>query len=76
VFFLLQQPIVVDVVKQPEVTQDISVHVVLGMFALAGVMLLAAAIGGLIVGGIFVFIRRLQDASRPPTDTEHVRLRI
>ena len=75
---LLQQaPFVVEVLKQPEPARDISVDVVLGMFAMAGVVLLAAAIGGLIAGAIFVGIRRLRDASAPPTtDTGHVRLRI
>ena len=75
---LLQQaPYIVEVLKQPEPARDISVDVVLGMFAMAGVVLLAAAIGGLIAGAIFVGIRRLRDASAPPTtDTGHVRLRI
>ena len=75
---LLQQaPFVVEVLKQPEPTRDISVDVVLGMFAMAGVVLLAAAVGGLVAGAIFVGLRRLRDASAPPTtETGHVRLRI
>ena len=79
-FSLLQQkPIVVDVIRQPEVTRDVSVDAVLGMFALAGVAILFAIVGGLIVGGIFVWIRRMQNASAPSTDTSlssHVRLQI
>lgn len=75
--FLQQQPIVVEVLKQPEPTRDISIDYIITMFQTAGVFLLAAAIGGLIVGAIFVGIRRLRDASRTRTnDTEHVRLRI
>jgi hypothetical protein len=74
--FLQQAPIVVDVVKQPAPAKDISIDVVLGMFQMAGVLLLAAAIGGLIVGLIFIGIRRLRDATAPPTDSEHTRLRI
>jgi hypothetical protein len=74
--FFQQQPIVVDVIKQPQPAPDISVDVVLGMFAMAGVVLLAAAIGGVIAGLIFIGIRRFRDGSAPPTDTEHVRLRI
>ena len=75
--FLLQQaPFVVDVLKQPEPARDISIDVVLGMFTMAGVVLLAAAVGGLLAGAIFVGLRRLRDASAPTTDTEHVRLRI
>ena len=75
---LLQQaPFVVEVLTQPEPTRDISIDVVLGMFEMAGVVLLAAAVGGLIAGAIFVAVRRMKDASGPPTtDTGHVRLRI
>ena len=75
---LLQQPpIVIEVLRQPEAARDISVDVVLGMFAMAGIVLLVAALGGLIAGAIFVAIRRFKDASTPPsTDTSHVRLRI
>jgi hypothetical protein len=76
VLFLQQEPIVVDVIKQPTPARDISVDVILGMFQMAGVLLLAAAIGGVIAGLVFIGIRRLRDASAPPTDTEHVRLRI
>ncbi|HEY5618712.1 MAG TPA: hypothetical protein VIK60_12270 [Vicinamibacterales bacterium] len=76
-FFLQQQPIVVDVLKQPQPTQDISIDYVITMFQTAGVFLLAAAIGGIVVGAIFIGIRRLREASAPNTsDTEHVRLRI
>jgi hypothetical protein len=74
--FFLQQPIVVDVVKQPPPSPDISIDVVLGMFTMAGVLLLAAAVGGLLVGAIFIGIRRMRDASTASGETEHVRLRI
>ncbi len=71
------QPIIVEFVKQPEPTRDISVDVVIGIFAMAGVALLVAAIGSLIVGGVLVAIRRHRDASAPPTsETGHVRLGI
>ena len=71
-----QEPIVVEILSQPEVTRDIGVDVMVGMFSMAGVALLFAAIGGLIVGVIFVGIRRHRDASAPPLDTETLRLRI
>ncbi len=58
-----QGPIVIEVFRQPAVTPDIGVDVVLGMFSLAGVMLMAAAVGGLVVGAIFVGIRRLRESS-------------
>jgi len=75
-FWIQQEPFVVDVIKQPPPAQDISISVVLGMFAMAGVLLLVAAVGGLIAGGILVAIRRYRDSTRPPVDTEHLRLRI
>ena len=75
--FLQQSPIVVDVIKQPPPARDISIEYVLTMFATAGVVLLIAAIGGLIAGAIFIGIRRLQEVKAPPTnETSHVRLRI
>jgi hypothetical protein len=74
--FLQQPPIVVEVLKQPEPARDISIDFILAMFATAGVILLIAAIGGLIAGALFIAIRRLRDAATPPTDSSHVRLRI
>jgi hypothetical protein len=76
VFFFQQEPIVVDVIKQPPPAKDISIDVILGMFQMAGVVLLAAAVGGLIAGLIFIAIRRLLDASAPTSDSDHVKLRI
>jgi len=76
VFLFQQEPIVVDVIKQPPPAKDISIDVILGMFQMAGVVLLAAAVGGLIVGLIFIAIRRLRDASAPASESDHVRLRI
>ena len=73
---LQQQPIVVDVIKQPPPAKDISIDVILGMFQMAGVVLLAAAVGGLIVGLIFIAIRRMHDASAPESETESLKLRI
>jgi hypothetical protein len=75
--FQQQPPIVVEVIKQPEPARDISIDYILTMFATAGVVLLAAAIGGLIAGAIFIALRRLRDASAPAsTDSSHVKLRI
>jgi len=61
-----QGPIVVEVFKQPEITPDIGVDVVIGMFSLAGVMIVAAVVGGLLVGAIFVGIRRLGESMPLP----------
>jgi hypothetical protein len=77
VLFLQQQPIVIDVIKQPPPARDISIDVVLGMFQMTGVALLAAAVGGLIVGLILIGIRRMRAASAAPeSETENPRLRI
>ena len=75
---LQQDPIVVEVVKQPPAAHDVSIDYILTMFASAGVFLLIAAVGGLIVGAIFVAIRRMQDKSAPATnpDSSHLKLRI
>ena len=74
--YIQQEPIIVEVLKQPVAAPDISVQVVLGMFALAGVFLLVAALGGLVAGAIFIGIRRSRNASATTADTDHVRLRI
>ena len=76
---LQQNPIVVEVIKQPEPTRDISIDVVLGMFAMAGVLLLAAAVGSVIVAGAIVIYKRRRDASAPEsvlTPHSHTTLRI
>jgi hypothetical protein len=69
--FLQQNPIVVDLAKQPEPTKDISLDVVVGVFATAGVFLLLAAIGsGLVAATVFLY-KRWRDASAPPTQSPH-----
>ena len=58
-------PIVVEMLRQPEAARDISFDVVVGMFAMAGVLLGVAAVGSLLVGGALILIKRLR-ADRPP----------
>ena len=74
----LQEPIVVDVLKQPPAAHDISIDYIITMFASAGVFLLIAALGGILAGAIFIAVRRAQDASdrSPSSDSSHVKLRI
>ena len=73
----LQAPIVVDVVKQPQPTHDISIDVVLNMFAMAGVLLAIAAIGSAIVAGSMLLYKRWRDSSKPDTGGHtHTTLRI
>jgi hypothetical protein len=73
---LQQNPIVVDVIKQPPVTAEITMaDVVVGAFGLTGMIMVCALLAGLLVGGIFIWRRRALDASAPPTDPGHARLR-
>ena len=63
---------VVDVIQQPEAAPDISISVIVGMFAMAGVLLVAAAVGSLVAGGILILIRRVR-SRRPPTPEQSAR---
>jgi hypothetical protein len=75
---LLQGPVVVDVARtQPPAAHDISIDYIITMFASAGVFLLIAAAGGILVGAIFIAIRRMQERSAPATTPDSdLRLRI
>ncbi|HEV8397848.1 MAG TPA: hypothetical protein VGQ37_26395 [Vicinamibacterales bacterium] len=72
--WLQQNPIVVEVAKQPPPTRDASVDAVLSIFALAGVFLLAAAVGSVLVAGGIVLYKRWKGT--PESDASHTRLRI
>jgi hypothetical protein len=74
---LVQNPIIVDVGKQPDPTDDISLNFVVGMFAMAGVLLAVAAVGCLIVAVVVVVIKRRQAANEDLGETtSHTRLKI
>ena len=74
---LVQNPIIVDVGRQPDPTGDISIDFVIGMFAMAGVLLAVAVVGCLIVAGIVIFIKRRQASSDDSDEmTSHTRLKI
>ncbi len=72
---LQDKPIIVDVGKQPDQTPDISLDFVVGMFAMAGVFLLVALVGSLIVAGVILFMKRRQQRLAPD-DSGHTTLRI
>jgi hypothetical protein len=72
---LQEKPIIVDVGKPPEPTPDISLDFVVGMFAMAGVFLLLALVGSLIVAGVILFMKRRQQRLSPD-DPGHTTLRI
>ena len=76
-FALQQNPIVVEVLKQPPVAREITMgDVVLGAMGMVGLIMLAALAMGLLVGGIVIFIKRRRDKVAGPTDPGHAKLRI
>jgi hypothetical protein len=72
---LQQNPIIVDVGRPPEPTPDLSLDFVVGMFAMAGVFLLAATVGSLVVAGVILFVKR-RHQRLSPHDTSHTTLRM
>ena len=69
-------PIIIQTVRQPPITQEITMgDVVLGAVGFVGLVMIAAAIVGLIVGVVVVMIKRSRDAAAGPTDPGHARFR-
>ena len=75
-FLLSQKPIVVDLAKRSPESHDISIDVVLGMFAMAGVFLLVAAIGCAMVAGGMILYKRWRDSSTPGQTESHTHIRL
>lgn len=76
-FLLQQNPIVVEVLKQPPIARPITVgDVVLGAVGMVGIIMAIAAATGLLVGALAIYIKRRRDAVAPPTDPGHAKLRI
>ena len=74
---LQQNPIVVEVLKQPPVARPITVgDVVLGAAGMVGIIMAIAAVTGILIGAVVIFIKRRRDAVAPPTDPGHAKLRI
>jgi hypothetical protein len=74
---LVQNPIIVDVGRQPDPTGDISIDFVVGMFAMAGVLLAVAVVGCLIVAGVVLLVKRRRAAMDDSGEmTSHTRLKI
>jgi hypothetical protein len=74
---LVQNPIIVDVGPRPDPTGDISIDFVIGMFAMAGVLLAVAVVGCFIVAGVVIYIKRRQAALDDSGEmTSHTRLKI
>ena len=72
---LQDKPIIVDVGRPHDPTPDISLDFVVGMFAMAGVFLLVALVGSLVVAGVILFMKRRQQRLAPD-DPGHTTLRI
>jgi len=75
-FLLAQKPIVVDLARRSPESHDISIDVVLGMFAMAGIFLLVALIGSSIVAGGMILYKRWRDSSPPPQTEPHTHIRL
>ena len=69
-------PIIVETVRQPPVTREITMgDVVLGAVGVVGVVMIAAAVAGLTVGVVVVLMKRSRDRAAGPTDPGHAKLR-
>jgi hypothetical protein len=72
-----QDPIVVEVARQPQATPEISYgSVLLSAVNLVGVILVAALIVGAVVGGVIIWRKKRDEKTQPLSEPSHVRLRI
>jgi hypothetical protein len=70
-------PIIVQTVRQPPITREITMgDVVLGAVGFVGVVMIAAAAAGLLIGVVVVMVKRSRDRAAGPTDPGHSRLRV
>jgi hypothetical protein len=69
-------PIIVETIHQPPITREITMgDVVLGSVSFVTLVMVAAAIAGLLVGVVIVLRKRAADRAAGPTDPGHSRLR-
>lgn len=75
---LQQNPIVVEVLRQPAPAPDISLETAVSWFALAGIFLLVAAVGSLAVGVGMLLYKRWQESALAEGEVpeSHTRLRL
>ena len=73
-FLLAQNPIVVELNKRAEPERDISIDVVLGIFATTGWFLLAGVVGCAIVAVSVILYKRWRDATAPPPAAPHTHI--
>ena len=75
--FFLQQTIVIDVVEQPPITPEITYgDVILGAVGIAGVIMVLAALAGVLVGALIIYFKKRAEAKSVTHETGHARLRI
>ena len=68
-------PIIIQTVRQPPITQEITMgDVVLGAVGFVGAVMIAASVAGLVIGIVVVMIKRSRDAAAGPTDPGHAKL--
>jgi hypothetical protein len=69
-------PIIIETVRQPPITREITMgDVVVGAVGFIGVVMIAAASAGVLVGLVVVLLKRSRDRAAGPTDPGHARLR-
>ncbi|HEY3158732.1 MAG TPA: hypothetical protein VGJ78_07200 [Vicinamibacterales bacterium] len=69
-------PIIIKTIHQPPITREITMgDVVLGSAGFVGLVMIAAAIAGVLVGLVVVLMKRSRDKAAGPTDPGHARLR-
>lgn len=74
-FFLQQQPIIVRVVETP-VHQTTLTDVIFGALGLVGVLVLAAALMGVVLGGGLIAYKRWRERTGRPVDEDHDAFRV
>ena len=73
---LQEKPIVVEVLKQPPPTPDISLETALSWFAVAGIFLAAAALGSILVAGGTILYKRWRDNAAVDGGSPHTHTRL
>ena len=74
---VLQTPHIIDLVKQPPVTPEITYpQVILGAVGVTGVIMLLAALAGILAGALIIYFKKRAAAGATSNDTDHARLRI
>ena len=75
-FFLLQQPVVVELNKTQETSRITYPDVIVSAFGVALLIMLVAILFGLAAGWMIIYRKRRAEADRPSDQTDHVTLRI